>query len=774
MPRGRRLHSYLGALGLATLAATGAVAGSGCSSGESEEACVSDEMFFAEQTWAQVLTASCIGCHNPQGLAGNTSLVLKNSSEAGFLSTNMDIFRHVATLEQGGESLALLKPTEKVSHGGGKVIEEGSREYEILAEMVQRYKEPSACETHTTAFFHGVQLASAPDTLRMAALELLGRLPTPEEEEAVEEGGMGALDVLLDQYMHDEMFYTRLKEIYGDIFHTDRYLNGEDAVNLLSSEEYNPRWYEDVAYQPDLIEKYGATSWNDLINKLRRFTVQGVAREPLELIAHVVRENRPFTEVVTADYMMVNPFSARSWGLAPTFENDADPAEFVEVKRDGYPHSGVLSSPMWLARHPTSATNLNRHRARMVYQVFLGTDVLKLAERRIDTSAVTDFNPTLNNPNCTVCHNNIDPVAGWFQKFGDLGAYRVDRNWPETLIPPGFNRDNMPYGEFAEANVWGAGRLAKDPRFALSQIYNVLTGLTGQKPLLSPMSGEENFSDKFRAYLAQYYMFNQFAEEFEASNYDIRVVFKSIIKSPYFRARNYGGDLSGARQFELLQLASSRFLTPEALHRKIWAVSGYPWREGRFGTDYLLSGNRYKLLYGGVDHFDVLQRIGEPNGIMANVSDRMANEMSCRAVPRDFSIPQEERLLFPYVDVTFEPKDRNGFDVEPAIEAIKKNIQYLHKRVLGEVLDLSHPEIERTYQLFLGTWQEGTAGMAKPEGDPDRIPRDLPGQCHVRDEFWSAKPLPEAMHVAGDETYTVRAWMSVMTYLLSDYRFLYQ
>ena len=36
------------------------------------------------------------------------------------------------------------------------------------------------------------------------------------------------------------------------------------------------------------------------------------------------------------------------------------------------------------------------------------------------------------------------------------------------------------------------------------------------------------------------------------------------------------------------------------------------------------------------------------------------------------------------LETTFEPRDTNDFDILPAVEAIKQNIQYLHKRVLGE------------------------------------------------------------------------------------------
>jgi hypothetical protein len=342
------------------------------------------------------------------------------------------------------------------------------------------------------------------------------------------------------------------------------------------------------------------------------------------------------------------------------------------------------------------------------------------------------------------------------------------------MRPPGFGKETVPYEDFPRSIQWVGYRVSKDSRFALSAVYAMLTGLTGQKPLQPPAEGEKNFSEKFRVYLAQYYLLNAIANEFIASNYNLKTVVKAIIKSPYFRARNFGGQVNAQRELELQQLTSTRFLPPEQLHRKVWAVTGYPWREGRYGGDYLLRGDRYRLLYGGIDFADVVQRIGEPNGIMANVADRLANEMSCVSVPRDFALSQEERLLFPYVDLSYEPKDANGFEVGPAVEAIKKNLQYLHKRVLGENLAIDDPEIQRTYKLFLETWDEGKKGMDLPEGDPGRLSGQLPGQCQVYDDFWTEEPYAEDQVVVNDENYTIRAWMGVMTYLMSDFRFLYQ
>src|SRR5690606_23906747 len=121
--------------------------------------------------------------------------------------------------------------------------------------------------------------------------------------------------------------------------------------------------------------------------------------EPLELVKHIVRENRPFTEIITADYIMISPYTARGYGLfeelRERFANPEDAFEYIPVRlpalkgRDKrsdqksetgfYPHAGILSTFQYLRRYPTTETNRNRLRGRMFYQHFLGVDVLELA-----------------------------------------------------------------------------------------------------------------------------------------------------------------------------------------------------------------------------------------------------------------------------------------------------------------------------------------------------------------------------------------------------------
>lgn len=788
MARMRRRLDKKWSMGLVTLAVVGAgsLGFTGCSSEDSGDACVSDQMYFAQKVWAPVLAVKCAACHSAQGVAKDSGLVLRGSTEAGFLDTNYEILKAASALQQDGVSQLLAMPTGGTAsrkHPGGVVIEKGSEDYAALEELSNRFNEPSSCETNLNAVFAGVQMSTPTETLRKASLSLVGRLPTDAEVAAVEQGGIGALDPILDKMMTEEAFYTRLKEIYNDIFLTDRYLENEDAVNLLNDVDYyNPKWYNgmtDPAETAANIEKYGARNFDDYYNRMRAWTNRGVAREPLELVAHIVRENRPFTEVLTANYIMVNPFSAKAFMLTDvTFKNDADPNEFIEAKIPTIPHAGFLTSPMFLNRYPTTDTNRNRARARRIYEFFLGTDILKTAEQPIDQTIITEVNPTMNSVACTGCHSVMDPMAGTFRQFDDRARYDPMKPPLDDMRPPGFGGEKVPYEKLPQALQWIGPRIANDPRFALSAAYTIFTGMTGQAPPIAPTdTTSPDFEKEFDSYLAIYSEFSKIAHDFKGSNFDLKVVFKEIIKSPYYRAKN-SKPLTKDQQSQLSTLGMGRFLTPEQLHRKIWAVTGYPWRprafeDGGWSNDYLVIRDQYRMLYGGIDSNDVVKRVTTPNGIMANIAERMSNEMACRVVPREFWKSAEERVLFPHVELTFEPEDKNGFPVEPAVVAIKKNIKHLHERILGEKLPDGHPEIERTYKLFLETYREGIKGMSDPMQEA-KYPEQLEGPCRVENDFWTRAPLPDEDKLTQDPNYVIRSWMTVTSYLLSDYQFLYE
>jgi hypothetical protein len=170
-----------------------------------------------------------------------------------------------------------------------------------------------------------------------------------------------------------------------------------------------------------------------------------------------------------------------------------------------------------------------------------------------------------------------------------------------------------------------------------------------------------------------------------------------------------------------------------------------------------------------VDFDSVIERLKEPNGVMASVSLRMANDVACVSSARDFAIDAAVRRLFPFVEPTYEPETADGFAIPAVEEKIKKNIQHLHYRLLGESLALDDAEINHTYTLWAQTWQEGKAAMEEGE-----ITRNLPWACTGSWVSWTNTSLPSELRVRYDDNYTIRAWTAVIAYLLTDYRFLYQ
>jgi hypothetical protein len=727
--------------------------------------------FFAQEIWSKFMLSKCIACHNPGGAGKETKFVLQSSGIPGFMEHNLQIASELVAYEKGGVSLLLLKPIGEDNHGGGVVLTEESEDYQALLEFVDRVNNPIDCEPTTTelsGFFQGVEVLNPLETYRRATLLLSQRLPTASELGFLEAGGDASLETLIDDLMVEEGFYTWLMESYNDLILTDRYRPGDQAVNLLNNDDYpDRRWYKK---EGPLWMNGDISGYTLQLGKLH--ANQAVARDGLQLIAHVVRNNRPFTEILTADYMVVNPFSAISYGVQDLVDFDGlnDPTEFREVKLPGIPHAGVLTSTMFHNRFPTTATNRNRHRARMVYYFFLGYDIMKLAERPIDPASIEDHNPTMFNPDCVQCHEVLDPLAGSFQNWDNKGWYRPpEAGWYQEMLPPGHGDEVMPYEERVYAAQWIANRLSTDPRFVSGTVRVLYQALTGQSVVSIPAEDADGYDAKFSSYLVQNNLLMSLGETFVDSNYDIRPVVKAIILSPYFRAEGLAVDIDEQRLVELSELGTSRLSTPEQLNRKIQATVGYAWKTAYNGKSYLTNSEYYSIFYGGIDSDNVVKRIKSPNGFIVSVQERMANDLPCQSVARDFTIPKSNRYLFPYVEVTTEPVDGDGFEIPENVDAIRENIRYLHWHVLGERLAKSDEAIEISYQLFLDTLQEGQEGL-----DSNELSANLPNSCRASVDWTTQMTLDDATKITTDESYIVRAWMSVLSYLLYDYRFLYQ
>ena len=732
------------------------------------ETCQTHEEFFLDQVWRPVLRTQCLDCHNAQGAAQGTDMVYVTDQQPRALETNYNIFKEIASFDRNGEPVILLKPTGTLSHGGGQLFEVDSPAYLALSTMVDRARsdEEVLCEEgliDEEDLFEHVELLGAHETLRRATLSLNGRLPSPEEESLVEEYGWDGVEVGIDRIMQAPAFYTRLKELWNDILLTDKYLNRSNAIDLLSTDQYpHARWMSDG----EGVDRQGEAYWAAL-----DFSNDSLAREVLEHIAFVVRQERPFTEIITADYIAMNPFTAKLYGVDDIVWGDPlDPQEFKPGRIPRTPHAGILSSPMFLNRYPTTDTNRNRHRARVFYKLFLDLNVFKIAERPIDPTS-TAHNPTMNDPQCSICHTTVDPVAGSFQHWDARGGFVFRDTWYGDMRAPGFERELLPYSERSASLSWLAHRAAETESFDRSIVRLMYHALIGDELLESPLGGEM-LLERQEAFDAQQRFVTRVATGFRINRHDLKWLIKALIRSPYFRAssvRLNEDEFSEELKTSLGHLGLAQPLTPEQLHRKIYAVTGVRWRPNVTQLDYLLDRNAYTLLYGGIDSDDVVERIREPNGIFANIQRRMANEVACLVTAYDFTRPADARFMFSLIEPSYVPEDVNEFPIPQATQRIRQTLQHLAWRFWGERWADDSSELEEMETVFMDIWQMGTIALAD-----GRQSSNLHWGCQGRRDQQTGEDLPTEDRVVADPTYTIRTWQAILTLFLNDYAFLYE
>jgi hypothetical protein len=737
------------------------------------------ENYFVDEVWTKVGAQKCLTCHKQGGDAEDSEFVLRDPQRAigkereEALRHNREAFTRMASLKAGNQSRILVKVTGGLDHGGEKVLPADSSGYRVLADFVARVTAPSnntapslADEKQSPPFFDGIAMLDDRRLLRRATLSLAARLPTKDELATIEKEGLKALPGLLDKLMQEEAFYDRVREGFNDIFLTVGITGNPDQV-VLGYEYFTKTrgWYSkhDLSHIKDEAERRKAGY------KLAADYRESVLAEPMQLVDYIVRNDHPFSEIVTADYMMVSPYSARGYGIydeiKDRFKDPENPAEFIPVKLKAlegrskatnqesptgfYPHAGLLSTFQWLVRNPTTETNRNRLRGRMYYQQFLGVDALELAARVSDAAAVTaKFEiPTMQAAECVVCHKTIDPVAGLFQdywQFADQSVYgRRKGGWFTDMFAAGFEGEDLPAEERWRSLQWLGERTAKDPRFALAMVEHVYYILTGRKALLPPKAIDEPlYPARQRAYREQRREIDRIAVHFVNSNFNLKQVFKDWVQSDFYRADGIASAVENpCRLTELDDLGLVRMLSPEQVERKIGAVFGERWGKLR---------DQLAMLYGGIDSKEVTERASDPSGAMGAIQRIMSNDVACKQVARDFGRPLSERVLFPAIEHTVVPGESAEGDAE-----IRRAIAYLHERILGRNDAVDSDEVSRSFDLFAGVVHDAaeTKGLDKAE------------RYNCRQ---TTPPPPEDKH------YTIRAWRAVVTYLLRRQEFLYE
>ncbi len=737
------------------------------------------DKFFLDEVWAKVGAQKCLTCHKAGGDAEESKFVLLDpqrvtgNAHDDALRHNRNAFARIAKMREGDQFRVLLKITGGLDHGGENVLPADSTGYRIVADFIKRVNaDPSAKPAPTEIvddhdappFFAGVSMLDDRRLLRRATLSLAGRLPTAAELETVTKGGLQSVPAILDEVLKEEAFYKRLREGFNDIFLTVGYDDGAESALSYDHFSKTRHWTQNHDLSHIENEKDRTQARYKLADQYRA----ALLGEPMKLVEHIVRNDKPFSEIITADYIMVSPYTARGYGiydeLKDKFADPDDPFEYIPVRLKAlvgrnrsedqesasgfYPHAGILSTFQYLRRYPTTETNRNRLRARMYFQHFLGIDALELAARVSDAAAVTaKFEiPTMQAAECVVCHKTIDPIASLFQDYYKLEQVygRRKEGWYKDMFQAGFEGEEMPAEERWRSLQWLGERTVKDPRFAVAMVEHVYYILTGRKVLLPPKDLDDPlFAAKRRAYQEQRKLLETTAQRFARNQFNLKGVFKDLIVSDFYRADGLTTTVSDPkRRAELDDIGLVRLLAPEQVERKVGAVFGQPW--GKLN-------DQLAMLYGGIDSKEVTERAADPSGAMGAIQRIFANDIACRQVLKDFAREPGERLLFPNI----EPDVLPGASAE-GDESIRRAIVYLHERILGHYEDINSPAIDRSFKLFAGIVSDAKA---------------LPKGYEKLEAYHCRTHVPDAPK---DPDYTVRAWRGVVTYLLRRQEFLYE
>jgi hypothetical protein len=388
-------------------------------------------------------------------------------------------------------------------------------------------------------------------------------------------------------------------------------------------------------------------------------------------------------------------------------------------------------------------------------------------------------NPTMNNPNCTVCHATLDPLAGTLQDFGDEGIYLENDNdslpwsykrtdlyrngdrWYRDMRAPGFNGLNVPSADLDNAIAWAGAQIAADPRFARGAVEFWYKGIFGREPVARPLDpSQSDYSPRVAAYSAQNDALDEIATKFRDGTagagrngpYNLKDLLVEIAVSPLFRAASVA-DATPRRLIELDGFGMNRLLTPEQLNRKFESTTGRVWARPWDEEEPDLLG-RYRIFYGGIDSAGIVKRATELNALMSTVPQRMAYEMACPLAVVEFSAPANDRLLFPFV----EPEDLPTTAAGEA--AIRANIGWLHQWLAGEVVADDDPIVDQTFALF-----RDVRSLRIAEGKTTDL-RWGSGFCEL--------DFSEGPYITHDDHHTIRGWIAVLASLLSDQRFIYE
>ena len=448
---------------------------------------------------------------------------------------------------------------------------------------------------------------STAELTRRLSYDLRGIPPTPAELARAESDGAWALR---DEFLADPLFEERLVHLFAQTWHTR-----VDVFDIIP-----------LDYGLDPVLEYDFE--------------RAVGEEPLRIVARVVSEDRPWSEVVTADWTMAEDILLSVWPL----DADGEGPGWREAHyTDARPSAGVLATNGLWWRYTTTTSNINRARAAAISRLLLCENYLvrPVAFSAADLSDTTTEDAAQNNPYCLACHASLDPVAAslfgfwWLSLYSEIEetTYHPEREalWDQTLgVEPAW------YGEPISGLPDLGAAVAGDNRFYAFAVETFAEGLWQRDTTNDDMAELERLR---RAFL-------------EAGASPLTLV-KAITESDAYAE------------------PTERMLTHDQLRSSLHALTGFRWEiDSRDLLDSDESG--FRLLLGGVDGVALTSPQREP-GLTWALGVKRASEAAAAHVVAADLLDTRDGVLFSEVDLSHRPGDA----------AFTRELGSLHQRMYG-------------------------------------------------------------------------------------------
>lgn len=621
-----------------------------------------DSEFFTGQVMGRTLSI-CGACHAQGGSAQATTFRVTPTDP---LATQDSVALHV-DFGNPAASRILQKPTNQVPHGGGVKLTPGSEEYGILEQWVNLVAAGTQCSGGPT----DVDLVpmTNQELLVRAAMDLRGVRPSQAELDGVESGA-ASYEGAVDAYLHTPEFLERVKDVYDDALLVRREDDTDEARDETSA-------------------IYG---------------------EALELIAYIVGNDRPFTELGTADYTVANELFQRDrqrmpYAMEPVAGLAWQPSHYL----DGRPHAGLLSTSAFYEVWDTNNTNINRRRANrwsIVFHCYNFLDTPVDVTRDVDNNdSGAVLSAVTTRTDCKACHDRLDPLASFLFPMDDAGGledgdgtefrddfFRTDRaeRWrTANKRPPALY--SVPGQDLRDL-----GRLlTENPKFAECQTKRAFKMLFLRDPKTNKeLNLATDIAQRWRS----------------EDNYNFRALVKRWMMSDAYRGRPTNDDPDWVRR-----------ASPERLESLVKDTTGFVWsREPDDDEDDMnpesdpprtepvplltTEEDGFKIILGSINGTSVTGRATNLNASVVMVQRKVAALAAEYVVDNDLPLPDGQRRLMNGITGSENP----GAD-EASIRAALSRLAH---RLYGVTWPTDDPQIDVLMQLYRSLYGDGTqAGM---------------------------------------------------------------